>query len=915
MKKRLAHKRRKASSALVIVLLGIVLLTIIAFAFMQTMSIALTTSKSYADIERATLAAQGGLDTAIAQIAVATGTNLAFVTGQTSYPTADYPFTVIGAQNLTNQDQMMPLVSGPFQFLTNFNDPGFSNNFQTYLSGRTSPSATSNVDVNTPYQFIQVTDNTNYYRASWVTMTNSVGTHTNYARYAYVVLDDSARVNPMLMTGAGGTTNGFVNATNWYGGPQDITLTNSSAQLLTPGQEQQIMTATNAATNSFTYSDATLGETFASRTDYEAVKHLFTSQTNASFDVIPGWLPDGGKPKYNINDLATNSVYGGTASARALNIATIISRNLPSFYQRDTALSGTNQTLYVQRVAANIADYINQDGAFQAANNPAQVFPQGKGVFPISIAEQITALSGGESTAAHSSATVSSTFWLNCWNPFTTPVTITSATLQVSNLPAYSLGGSSPVTTPNYNEPLALVSDSEGKQSSPAISGLVVGPNEYVVLGFKAVTETISGRSTTDGPTTSVTTFPPCTQYSLTVNGQIVAQSQNMGDGLEASSVEVPESPTNTWWITDFSNNGSGVADPRFLVYYATIWNAEDENKYTDTPYKGRSNFGSGGPGSRNWEPLNSWVVRDNLARNSTPGKAATGTSQLPDAIVSTYSVSDASAAPCVIRNGPMVSIGELGHVADPAYAADDLSTSNTCLPNVALPYSGDAGNPLYKYYSPLQVGGARSLRIGRPESTGATNASGSPTSFTWDKDGERGIDLVDLFTVNNTNLATGGVMGRINPNTASTNVIAALLSGIKIDSDTGMGGTATLTNLPGLAEQMVTNRPYSSLSDLYKFMPNLDAMTNYALNSTNFSTNASGYLDVVNRVHQEAFGKLIQHLTVQSRAYRIYVIGQVLDNFQNPRGSVAMEAGVNLQYDATDARYVPVLQYVRLLK
>ncbi len=140
-------------------------------------------------------------------------------------------------------------------------------------------------------------------------------------------------------------------------------------------------------------------------------------------------------------------------------------------------------------------------------------------------------------------------------------------------------------------------------------------------------------------------------------------------------------------------------------------------------------------------------------------------------------------------------------------------------------------------------------------------------------------------------------------------------------------GGNRTLANPGFLAAQVVGNRPYSSLSDLNKIMPLFDANTNYAPSvpmtsaytwsdgNVGSSLSYPATLNVFNRVHQEAFGKWVQHLTVQSRSYRIYVIGQVLDSSQNPRGSVAMEVGIYLKYDASSAAYKPVIQYMHLLK
>jgi len=955
-KRRLAYWGR-TSSALVITMLGVVLLTIIVVAFMQTMSLSLTTSKSYTDIQRATLAAQAGVDTAIAQIALATGTNLAFVTGQTNFPSANTPVTVIGEGNLTNLDQMMPLISGPIDWLTNFGDSGFSNNFSMYTSALASGDPTQSVDVNTAYQFIQVTSDNNVYRAPWVTMTNTVGSKVSYTRYAYVVLDDSARINPALMTGTG---TGFTNTTNWYTGSQDINATS-----LTNDADEQVLTASQmaqitASSNSVAYSDASLGETFANRAAYEAVKDLLTSRTNASFDVIPAWYPDGGKPKYNINDLATNPAYGSTPLARSLNIAGIITNNLPNFYMRDPALTAAgDKTTYVSRLAANMVDYINPDGTWGATDystNVTGISPQGHGVYPVMIQEMSYVLPGGAGDGTgtkYTSSMIVNQFWLSVWNPYTTPVTIKSASINISDRPGYSLGGGTNNVLPDYTNSVSVIS---GHNSANGAPPYVVNPNEFVVMGFVPQTNTIYGISTSSGPASvTVDASPPqLEQYSLTVNGQTTAQSGAMnpnrssvnGGGLQHESEGLS---TNYDWENDsIAVWGTEVGDPRFESYYNDIWNNTHD---VTTAYTSGCSYWKGvdqNGGSKSWAqyifppplessvPVSTWANRDNMARSpNAVGSQPTSGQQTPDQLASTYNLAnDSNAAPEVIRNGPMISIGELGHIFDPAYANDILT---------AVPPRTDGGG----YSSAYSNGGARSLRIGAPEFTGATtNYITAPPLTGWNVNGERAIDLLDLFTVNNTytssttgatnssmiatNMMYGGAVGRINPNTASSNVLANVFSGIQITSDTGMsGGNRTLANPGYLAGQVISKRPYSSLSDLYQVMPLFDANTNYtpnfpmttALNGFNWGAGATvlsyypSTLNVFNRVHQEAFGKLVQHLTVQSRSYRIYVIGQMLDNGQKPRGSVAMEVGVYLQYSQASVKYDPVIQYVRLLK
>jgi Tfp pilus assembly protein PilX len=969
MKNKRLARQSQTSSALVITLLGVVILTIIVVAFMQTMSLSLTTAKSYADLRRATLAAQAGLDTALAQLTLATGTNLAFVTGQTNFAisgTTPVGTTVIATDSLTNSDHLMPLVSGPMTYLTNFSAAGFSANFNNYTAALLSGTAGQTIDVNvytgntaSPYPLIQETSDTNMYRAAWVTMTNQVGSQTLYTRYAYVVLDDTARINPALMAGSG---TGYTNPTNWYAGPQDINalaLTNSGAPVLTAAQMLQL---TNAATsNSFSFSDATLGETFTTRANYEAVKHLFTSRSNPSFDVIPAWIPApyGKQPKYNINDLATNTAYGLTPVARAANIANIISGSFPNFCKRDPGLYPTNTTLYINRLAANIVTYISPDGTWPASEyttNTTGISPQVYGVFPVAMNVQSYATAGGYSTTLHSSGTFVIRYWLSFWNPHTTPVPLTNVVLHVYHAPEWALGDGTPTTA---------TTDYSGTNTFCSEASRIAQPNEFVTLGFLATTNTVTSTTPTyNSPGAIVDTVynggdaPPLQQFSVTINGQTVAQTVNQPNycGMLMDPVGAPNPPTNFMVSDSLNNYGKVVGDPRFQNYGWSTWPSTHDEYSTECSYNGYPNTG----GSALWNIFpapagaNTWVVRDNIARapafpgsnpiNNIPNGAAAPWTETPDQLPNVYKQStDSNAAPEVFRNGPMVSIGELGHVFDPSYASDALTSLN---PRADGPFFGGTatvgGGPFGNYLN----GGGRSLRIGRPESNGAVIANGSATSSSWDVNGERAINLLDLFTVNNANtnstvppvtnsikqsLNYGGALGRINPNTASSNLLAAVFSGIKIASDPGMTNSSgsfmsplVLTNVPTMVQQFIANRPYSSLSDLYTNMPLFDTTNNYysPSSSSYLNTNYAGYMNVFNRVHQEAFGKLVQHLTVQSRSYRVFVIGQVLDSSRNPHGSVAMEAGIYLQYhvdptglDPAGPRYEPVIQYVRLLK
>ena len=270
------------------------------------------------------------------------------------------------------------------------------------------------------------------------------------------------------------------------------------------------------------------------------------------------------------------------------------------------------------------------------------------------------------------------------------------------------------------------------------------------------------------------------------------------------------------------------------------------------------------------------WVRRDYVRDNPALGNVPASINQTPSQVAAAYNnANDASAAPAFLANTAMRSIGELGHVFDPAQAADDLSAPTSS----ELPHNNKIS------------GGGRTLRIGQPEFR-------NDTADNWDTNGRRAIELLDLFTVNGTNTESGGypvAIGRINPNTAAPEILATVLSGIQISSDRGIPASS-LNDVAALAANIVSNRPYSVLSDLHKAVSSFAAGESY---TPAFPVSIGGgttNLAAMDRVREEAFGKLVQHLTVQSRTYRVIAVGEALDPRGKPRGHATVEAIVFLQ-------------------
>lgn len=871
--------RRKASS-LVVTLLVIVVLSTIVVAFMQSMAIERLTAKSLKNIFQAELAAQAGYEAAVRQMEFAMGTNQAFVNGLTNYATGYGPVVMIGRTNLTNAVQLMPLVSAT-NSITNYSTPAWPPALTNYLVALT---GTNTTDINTRSRFIQNTNNTNFYRAAWVPLTNSSG-QTN-ARYAYIVLDEHARLNPVIHNGMGV---GATNTTNWYTGSWDIALTNAAGSILTS------IEATNAkALTNFLWTPETFGQAFAARINYDSVKHLLTASANPTFDVIPASMANGGRPKYNINDVVTNfTAYEPSSTSAAETIGRLISTNLPVFSSRDPSLRGiaANERRYLFRLAANIVDYIDADSLPTLVNGGE---PAGKDLYPLitAIAQRFrrTAMNTNSDPIT---ATFESQCFIQVWNPYSSPATLSNVPIRFVLKNQMNLIFGTGIVDPfdDYDKTIT--------------TNLTVRPNEMAILEFGNSTQSWSG----PGPAASLpyvtnsstetadsTTWPT---FELYLNGRLadmqrrppVAPGSATG-GLSLSSAKQFNTATDTYSSYFISSQSPGLApiwrfpgDPRanFLTTYDWTSITSDASYVSSTRWKGRQMNTQ----PRFQEYNTTWLNRDYVRVNPTMGVAPASIAMSPAGVSSPYTTNDASGAIAYIRNGPMQSIGELGNVFDPIQASDDLIAPS-------------GGSPS----GPFVAAGARTLRLGQPEFF-VNNANN------WSTNGRRAIELLDLFTVNVTNSSSGVTpvaTGRININTASPEVLAATLSGITVASDSGVSAAA-LTNVGYIATNIVNSRPFDKLSDLYKIVQNFARHTNY---SPNFASSVGGgttNLAAVDRMREEAFGKFVQRVTTQSRTYRIVVIGETLDNRGKTRSRSVQESTVYFQTNSV-GQFYPTVQY-----
>ena len=882
------NRFHKKASALVTTLFVVVVLSTIVMAFMTSMSLERKISGSMKNKFQAELAAEAGLNAAMSQISLAMSTNQSFLTGIYTNVTSGFgPVTTIGVTNLTDTNQLMPLVSTDTTNLSGFGSNMWVGLTNT-LNKRESTNTNDSVDVNVAGS-IQVTLNTNLYRAPWVVFsTNS----SKITRYAFFVLDESARINPLLT----GANSSLTNSTNWYSGASDLILTNTSGQLFTAAQQSAIWSASNA-----TFTQETIAQSMASRTNYEKIKHLITASRNPTFDTVPaGFTNVTNRAKFNINNLATNTAFGSSSSARATNLANLMYSNIPSFASRDPSLRGTpaNELAYLRRLSASIVDYISDSNALPTSVNGGE--PAGQKLSP-----QVTAVAVRYRRTAYSSTstTLENQPFVQVWNPYTTAIDTSGKPIRFSLQNRMKLLFGTGIAS-SFNTYNATIS-----------TNLIIRPNEFVVLEFPSASQTWTSPSTTSTPyiTNSAIgkgdgTYWPVFEFYF--NNALINMQRRSGvtypvtsgaqGGLDHQNMNfsVTTDRYHSSFIPTFSSAPTWrfVGDPRGGYLSSYDWGtpiSSDASYVSSTRWKGAQMTTM-----PRWQDFSAnWVNRDFVRANPSQGTAPSGISQTPAQVASGFNSSDTNNAISVIRNGPMLSLGELGHIFDPAQAADDLTAPT-------------GGTPT----APFVAGGGRTLRIGIKDF--ATNTANSWDTNSFNLIDRSAIQLLDLFSVSPTN-ASGfpTAIGRINPNTAPIEVLAAVLSGIRVSSDTGVSGipSASLSNPTNLANIVISNRPYNKFSDFRKFIPMFALGTNYTPNLPVSVSGGITNLAVMDRMREEAFGKFVQHLSLQSRTYRIVCIGELLDNKGRPVSRAQVESLIYCETNSL-GNFTPTIQWKKNL-
>lgn len=856
----------ETGSALLAALFFLAVVTTLAALLLEKILIEKRTSNSISISYQATLAAQSGLAAAISQLSLATKEHPQFLVGETPQ---DH-ILLAGATNLTTQEQLVPLISGDLNLLLDF--PYIpQEKMQRYL--QTARDIYHAADLNAKNHPISASGS---YWAPWVTITN--GSDLPIARYAYRFFDEQARLNPALHQGKPRT-----DPDHWDQGPAALPLV----------LENDFLFSKEEAASLFAMADQHLldngfSSAFRSNSDFENKKFFLSRSEIALPDFIPFSMPDGGKLKYDLNDLATNTTYGLTKSERAAHLADVIDRNFSHFKERDPSLragSSRDQRRYLNRLAACIIDYINPPSAATLVNGGE---PAGQVLSPLAtqIAERLRLQS-----CSSNSVTIESQYFAQVWNPYTKPIPSGGmVSFSIDNRPVLHFGTADPTAFENYYQ---------------TVTTPVIRPNESVVLAFPTVTQTWHS------PTSVNPLHPPYwlrgpegnanpkrhQTFEFYWNHQLIEMSRTapIGPGLAEGGLEHEEgslSTPNNYWHCNFiptEQDRSGhfrfVGDPRENYLSNYLWKsyAGEKSYLEQTRWQGVMNDATA---ERQFDPMHSWSARDFIPINPSSGNHPSSIAMTPDQILSSYQEEDAIYAPLLMRHGPMNSIVELGNIYDPAQA-NDLGSA---------PEAGSSDHQTSVY----ACGGGRTLRIGQPE-----------FSY-WDIAGKRAIELLDLFTLSSSKKK----IGLINVNTAPHAILTALFYGITPTSDQRfLHSKLQLQAAERLATLLEEHRPYEKISDLRILTPPLANAETYSpsLGSNVFSSGVP-LAAVFDRAREEGFGKMISLCTIHSRSFRLFILGQTLDRHGACSGESMIEAVVTLPLADLKQNATPVVQEIKWL-
>jgi hypothetical protein len=837
-------------AALVTTLMVIVVLSVVLVAFLQSVTTMNVISRSQENHVRAQLAARAGQAAAIAALMRGT-TNDHFIvvlnqanaqlfvgTGRTTGNSFDYIPLFSASTNISNDSLVVANTNLPSTNVIN------GNNMTIALPGNGTATGPS---------------------VAWAYLTNSIG-QTN-ARFAYWMEDLAGRID-LSVAGATGAQARRPTGNN----PQELALWSL------------FNTNTNSDVNNSNVASliATRSSLLTPASARVAVSNVTPSMLS---DLAAGLRHDTNEPQlipfgfgYTNQGQAKLNLNACLSEAGSTNIINHIQSNLPRFASANRS-GGMLNTTYMNYLVANIIDYADADSAptvvgQEAGNEPMPWLNE------IWDNYQWQGWSGTPAVVTNADGTktinITVVSFAEFWNMTDKTVTGNLSFVQDQTNRIVRMGNS----TIGPQEQLTVA------PWSFTTNDITFRPNEYKVLMVASNQMSLNWGS---GPMPALNTNPPAyiylqggsILYQLTWNGVLIDSVSNNSAGLARTTPslrrESPPVQNNVWIGNSFvSPNNIGVGlfgDPRINRHVSQSTNVpstlsrQQGNVYAnrDCTWGGRNTNGGGAFILE----LKNWMDGSYITNNPLGYKPGNNTETPSDPVIASI-ISDRyySNAPIHFNNnGAFSNICELGNIFDPMQwvvngasgVAHITSTSNAS----------------------TNAGGGQSLRIGRAEHPRFALTTNATPQFT---NGLRASQLLDIFDVGpaNSTTVTNIPAGRININTATTNVLRALAAGVYHNSDPALTPNGTNFVVPTTAVDAfvtsVTNyraiQPFLAPSQLTLLATNTN-MSQWPTNAVFGSKTLSGVTEWSDAASEEWFSKIYPLSTVRSRNFLVYVVGQ----------------------------------------
>jgi hypothetical protein len=254
------------------------------------------------------------------------------------------------------------------------------------------------------------------------------------------------------------------------------------------------------------------------------------------------------------------------------------------------------------------------------------------------------------------------------------------------------------------------------------------------------------------------------------------------------------------------------------------------------------------------------------------PGATPAGPGQFPDAVAKAAPTPDPTkwiSQLSTSSSGNLASVADLGNVWDPAQLSYAVTNPGGALPDI--PSSATLSS---------KGGGGHTLAIGRPEFS------------SFDQNGMRAWQLLDVFSPNSGLNSTTNTAGLVNLNTASRDVLRALAAGILQNRDPAILPTSLLPQNNGLyppsissqadlfADAVINSRPFLSTAALsaIRVTPPSGSQPEPFFGNPHQYNNQTPPTEWNDVGREELFAKIFNLATTRSRNFRVFVTGQSLD-------------------------------------